>query len=162
MLSSRRIGKEIDNLKKNQTFKIFKIEGDFAKIIFVFKGPPNTPYQMGHFKVELSFQDYPFKCPKINFLTYIYHPNITENGEVCERPFIDSWNPQNKISDALNILYQIIAQPDLSSPLREDVAAQYTNDYNTFVEEAKKQTNKFALPTEDTSSIFDNLDGVVT
>ena len=44
-----------------------------AKII----GPENTPYNNGIFKLRIVFpQEYPFKPPKIVFLTKIYHCNI--------------------------------------------------------------------------------------
>ena len=48
-------------------------------------GPVGTPYEGGKFTVSIDFNDnYPFKCPKVSFLTKIYHPNVkTETGEIC-------------------------------------------------------------------------------
>jgi len=48
-------------------------------------GPKGSPYEGGKFVVNLDYTDnYPFKCPKIKFVTKIYHPNIkTEEGEIC-------------------------------------------------------------------------------
>ena len=48
-------------------------------------GPKGSPYEGGKFVVNLDFTDnYPFKCPKIKFVTKIYHPNVkTEEGEIC-------------------------------------------------------------------------------
>ena len=42
-----------------------------------------APYNKGAFKIEINFPaEYPFKPPKITFVTSIYHPNIDEKGQV--------------------------------------------------------------------------------
>lgn len=56
------------------------------------------PYNKGAFKVAIDFPvEYPFKPPKITFLTKIYHPNVDEKGQVC-LPIIspDNWKPATK------------------------------------------------------------------
>ncbi|VDN37185.1 unnamed protein product [Gongylonema pulchrum] len=56
------------------------------------------PYNKGAFKIAIDFPvEYPFKPPKITFLTKIYHPNVDEKGQVC-LPIIspDNWKPATK------------------------------------------------------------------
>lgn len=58
----------------------------------------NPPYNKGAFKIEINFPaEYPFKPPKINFKTKIYHPNIDDKGQVC-LPIIsaENWKPATK------------------------------------------------------------------
>src|SRR5690242_15823981 len=41
-------------------------------------GPDNTPYEGGVFLIKVEFPaDYPFRAPKLTFLTKIYHPNVS-------------------------------------------------------------------------------------
>lgn len=49
------------------------------------EGPEDTPYKGGTFSVELLYPgEYPFKPPKIQFKTKIFHPQIKEeDGSIC-------------------------------------------------------------------------------
>jgi hypothetical protein len=40
--------------------------------------------QNGTFKLQMTFTDkYPLKAPRVQFLTRIFHPNISTSGEIC-------------------------------------------------------------------------------
>ena len=74
-MAKRRIMKELEDIIQKET------EGVILELIddsnlFEFQGviigPPDTPFEGGHFKFELKLnKDYPFKPPKFQFKTKI-------------------------------------------------------------------------------------------
>ncbi|KAB8345848.1 hypothetical protein FH972_022903 [Carpinus fangiana] len=68
-----------------------------ALLTLFFQG--DSPYSGGVFFLSIHFPtDYPFKPPKVNFTTRIYHPNINSNGSICLDILRDQWSPALTIS----------------------------------------------------------------
>src|ERR1700742_5310057 len=62
----------------------------------------DSPFQGGVFFLAIHFPtDYPFKPPKVNFTTRIYHPNINSNGSICLDILRDQWSPALTISKGM-------------------------------------------------------------
>ena len=61
-------------------------------------GPPKTPYEGGKFTLQVDFPpEYPFKAPKVKFMTKIYHPNVDEAGTLCVGIMkSEAWKPSTK------------------------------------------------------------------
>lgn len=69
-------------------------------LILVLQG--DSPFQGGVFFLAIHFPtDYPFKPPKVNFTTRIYHPNINSNGSICLDILRDQWSPALTISKGM-------------------------------------------------------------
>lgn len=56
----------------------------FTSLYLVITGPQDTPYENGHFKLNIEIpQNYPYDPPIMRFDTRVYHPNIDEEGRIC-------------------------------------------------------------------------------
>lgn len=60
-------------------------ESNLNEWVAVLRGPSDTPYAGGHWRVRLSVpSQYPLSAPTATFLTPIFHPNVHfKTGEVC-------------------------------------------------------------------------------
>lgn len=108
-------------------------------------GPSESPYQQGVFFLSVSFpQQYPFKPPKIKFLTKIYHPNINANGNICLDILKENWSPALTISKVLLSVCSLLCDPNPNDPLVVDIARQYKNHYTEYELTAAEWTRKYA------------------
>lgn len=111
-------------------------------------GPVGSPYEGGVFKLEIKIpEDYPFKPPKIRFLTSIYHPNIDSNGYICLDIIQDNWYPTSTISRVLLTIISLLHDPNTNNPLEPDIATLYLNDRQKYNQLAKEHTQKYAIPS---------------
>ena len=73
----KRLSKELENFGKEplEGVTIDLVADNMVNWNVHLNGPKDTPYAGGKFTVNIDFSDnYPFKCPKIQFVTKIYHP----------------------------------------------------------------------------------------
>ena len=76
-------------------------------------GPDESPYVGGVFFLNIHFPtDYPFKPPKINFTTRLYHPNVNSNGSICLDILKDQWSPALTISKVLLSICSLLTDPN--------------------------------------------------
>ena len=108
-------------------------------------GPTGSPYENGIFYLDIKFPgDYPFKPPKVNFTTRIYHPNINNSGGICLDILKDQWSPALTISKVLLSISSLLTDPNPDDPLVPSVAELYKRDKNKYFIVAKKWTLKYA------------------
>jgi ubiquitin-conjugating enzyme E2 S len=61
-----------------------------------------TPYSCGAFRVKLVLgKDFPSSPPKGYFITKIFHPNVSRNGEICVNTLKKDWKPDLGIKHIL-------------------------------------------------------------
>ena len=112
------------------------------------KGPEDTPYQGGVFRVDITLpEDYPFAPPKMRFDTKIWHPNVSSaNGAICLDILKDNWSPALTIRTALLSLQALLSAPEPDDPQDAVVAGEYKTDLPAFYAHAKHHTETYANP----------------
>lgn len=132
---------EIRNLGEENEFSIKTVDDSLNKLTAVLKGPEDTPYEGGEFRISIQIpSQYPFSPPKLKFITPIYHPNIDTQGNICLDVLKSEWSPSLTLEKVLYSLSSLLNDPNPDDPLRSDVARVYNNDREKYNEEARKQT----------------------
>jgi ubiquitin-conjugating enzyme E2 D/E len=108
-------------------------------------GPQDSPYQGGVFVLKLEFPaQYPFKPPKLKFLTKVYHPSVQlESGDICQDVF-GTWGPTLNAKHCLTVIYGMLQSPESDHPLEEAIAQQLREKPKEFEKTAKKYTKEHA------------------
>ena len=102
-------------------------------------GPEDSPYSGGVFFLNIQFPtDYPFKPPKLTFLTRLYHPNINSNGSICLDILKDQWSPALTIGKVLLSLSSLLTDPNPDDPLVPEIAHLVKTDKKRFESVARE------------------------
>ncbi|KAJ5192300.1 hypothetical protein N7449_008442 [Penicillium cf. viridicatum] len=90
----------------------------------VLKGPDDTPYESGLWRLSIAIPpEYPKKPPTIHFTTKIIHPNIDfEKGTICFSLLDDDWSPAMTLETTLKALQRLLTYPNPDSPLNVEIS----------------------------------------
>ncbi|KAL9108278.1 MAG: hypothetical protein Q9227_006875 [Pyrenula ochraceoflavens] len=169
MAANKRIAKELAALNAELPAGITSISLVDESNIFVWQvtisGPEGSPYAGGSFHTLLTLPPtYPFKPPQLNFLTKIYHPNVSNDippntggappdlstsppkfGSVCIGLLkADEWKPSTKIEAVLNVARELLREPNPDDPLETRIAEEYRGERARFEKEAREWVKRYA------------------
>ncbi|BFZ64137.1 Ubiquitin-conjugating enzyme E2 35 [Saitoella coloradoensis] len=147
MALPRRIIKETERLQADPVPGILATPHDDNLRYFdvLVLGPSQSPYEGGHFKLELFLpEEYPMSPPKVRFLTKIYHPNIDKLGRICMDTLKGNWSPALQIRTVLLSVQSLLSSPNPDDPLAADVAKHFKEDEDGALRVAREWTEKYA------------------
>jgi len=146
----KRIQKEFGDITTNSEslgMTLNSVENDMYHLIATISGPIGTPYEGGKFKLDVLYpKEYPFKAPKITFVTKIYHCNINSGGAICLDILKDQWSPALTLKSVLLSISSLLGEPNPSDPFVAQIAGEYLNNRKKHDETAREWTKKYAPP----------------
>jgi len=111
----------------------------------VLKGPPDSPYEHGTFKLKLTIAEtYPLQPPKCAFITKVFHPNISGNGDICLDILDTRWSEELTLQNVVLSVLSLLTDANAEDPLCPDVARLYRQDRSKFNTVAREWTNRYA------------------
>lgn len=147
-MALKRIHKELKSLEKEEStdYQANPKTDNMFEWQASINGPEYSPYGGGGFFLDINFPaDYPFKPPKVKFMTKIYHCNVDDSGGICLPMLKDEWSPALTIVKVLQNIYTLLNTPNLESPLKPDVAELYNSDRKKHDDTAEEWTQKYAM-----------------
>lgn len=148
MTAQKRINKELSDFQKDPPKALTagpSSSNDIFKWRATVEGPSGTPYENGRFNLNIDFPtDYPFKPPKVQFDTKIYHCNVNGNGSICLDILQAQWSPALTIQKVLLSISSLLSDPNPDDPLVPDIAKLLKENKAKHDATAREYTLKYA------------------
>ena len=146
-MALKRINKELQDLGKDppENCSAGPIGDDMFQWNATIMGPSDSHYAGGVFFLNINFPpDYPFKPPKLHFVTKIYHCNVHSNGSICLDILKDQWSPALTISKVLLCISSLMTDPNPNDPFVPEIAQLLLRDKPKHDATAREWTQKYA------------------
>ena len=123
------------------TFKIIAEDESKLDCFYIMFTPTG-----GHYKNQTHILEFKTKCdnpltvlfpftpPRVNFITKIFHPNISISGSVCVDILNDikAWSPTYSFSNVINSIILLLDVPNNASPYNSEASRMFTLCNNEF------------------------------
>lgn len=153
--------KQLRELTKNPPAG-FRVEADSNLYQWTvwFTGPPDTPYEGGQFKAQMTFtKEFPMEPPTFKILSDFWHPNVYTDGRVCisilHPPGVDEmnseetammrWTPVQTVRSVLLSIVSLLSDPDpkeAGAPANVDALVMYRKDKEAYNRKCHEVTEK--------------------
>ncbi|EXX56476.1 ubiquitin-conjugating enzyme [Rhizophagus irregularis] len=146
-MALKRLNKELYDIGCNPPSSINTgpIDDDLFHWQATIMGPSDSPYSGGIFFLDIKFpRDYPFKPPKVRFITRIYHPNINNSGFISLDILMNKWYPRITISTVLLLICSLLTYPIPANSLDPDISNVFKNNRNHYEATAREWTRHYA------------------
>lgn len=82
------------------------------------------------------------------FITKIFHPNISKQGEICVNVLKKAWTPETGIRFVLMVIRCLLIQPFPDSALNEEAGKLLLENYDDFAKHCRLMTSIHAAPAK--------------
>merc|ERR1712000_521301 len=140
----RKILAEIADLSRNppEGVKLLPVEDDLNEVQALISGPECTPFEGGTFRIKLRLgSDFPSAPPKGFFTTKIFHPNVSNSGEICVNTLKKDWKEDLGLRHVLITIKCLLIHPNPESALNEEAGRLLLEDYEEYAKHAKLMTS---------------------
>lgn len=121
--------------------------GDLFRWHAQIQGPVGCVYEGGSFEVDIRLpKTYPLEPPALTLRTKIFHPNISERGDICLDLLSDEWSPALSLQKVLLSLSSLLTDPNFADPLNASAAQLMRRDRKSYDKKCREMTRRFAMP----------------
>ncbi|KAK3843373.1 MAG: hypothetical protein J3R72DRAFT_383304 [Linnemannia gamsii] len=114
---------------------------DITDIQAWIQGPEGTPFEGGCFRLRVQLNaDFPNTPPKCFFLTKIFHPNVSAQGDVCVSTLKKDWKKTLGLKHILLVVKCLLIVPNPESALNEDAGRLLLERYDDYAQRARMWT----------------------
>ncbi|KAF9096455.1 hypothetical protein BGX29_008565 [Mortierella sp. GBA35] len=142
----RKIAREVHAMANDPPEGIRMIlNEDMSDIQAWIQGPEGTPYAEGYFRLRIQLNaDFPNAPPKCFFMTKIFHPNVSTQGEVCVSTLKKDWKKDLGLRHILLVVKCLLIVPNPESALNEEAGRQLLERYDDYAGRARLMTEIYA------------------
>lgn len=140
----RKVTQELTDLMTSppEGVKVTINDEDITDITVLIRGPEDTPFEGGVFKIKMKLgPDFPSAPPKGAFVTKIFHPNVSTKGEICVNTLKKDWQPEMGIRHVLLTIKCLLINPNPESALNEEAGRLLIEKYEDYFKHAKLMTS---------------------
>ncbi|XP_024300977.1 ubiquitin-conjugating enzyme E2 C isoform X4 [Oncorhynchus tshawytscha] len=106
----------------------FPESDNLFKWIGTIDGAQGTVYEGLRYKLSLEFPSgYPYKAPRVKFITPCFHPNVDDQGFICLDILKDKWSALYDVRSILLSIQSLLGEPNIESPLNTAAAELWDN-----------------------------------
>lgn len=139
-----RIAAELNRirLKPSQKFRVQAQDSNIHSWTVIIVGEKGTLYEDHELKMQLTFgKEYPYKAPDMKFTVPMFHPNISQKGEVCNNLLNSDWTPTTSIKFLIENIVNMLSSPNVDDPLDPDAANLYKSDRDAYNRRVRNTLN---------------------
>jgi ubiquitin-conjugating enzyme E2 N len=130
----RRIRKEFENFARGLIAGVKIVErSNVGDLLIEMEGPKESPFEGNNYLILCCYpEEYPHEPPIVKFLTSIFHPSISVEGEVCLSILQDEWLPSLTIESIIVGILDLLLKPDDEGTFNIEATTIFAEDYERF------------------------------